>query len=384
MNPYSPNAGSKPPELAGRDPILDEAQIALDRIRRRLSDRSMILYGLRGVGKTVLLNEIRRDAEKGGYLIMTMEAAEGRSLPSMLVPAMRSALLALSNNGASKGKLERALKALAGFVSSIGLRYHDVEAKIDFLPEKGLADSGELESDLTQLIIAVSAAAIEYNTSVLICIDEIQLIKSNELGALIAAFHKVSQEQLPVAMIGAGLPQILGKSGKSKTYSERLFKFIEVGTLDEFAVQDALGKPAERLRVEFDPEALRKLVKYTEGYPFFVQAWGKHCWDVAKSHLIDIDDVERASSLVRQELDRGFFRVRYDRLTRKEKNYLYAMASLGAGHNSAKEIADKLDASITKVLDRVGAGKELGDKNYIPDNTRYFGNYHLDKPPARC
>lgn len=287
LNLYAPGAGTPPPELAGRDDILERAAIALDRIRSGRAARSVILYGLRGVGKTVLLNKIRQSAEARGFSTAPIEAPEERSLPALLIPALRSALIRLNRGEALKSAMAKAMGAIASAAKALKLKYQDIELGIDLGSERGVADSGDLETDLADLFMAVGAAAQERSTAFVLAIDELQYIPEDQFAALIAAIHRVSQNSLPITLIAAGLPQLLGNAGRAKSYAERLFEFISVDRLDVGAATVAVRNPALKAGIEFNPEALNEILRQTQGYPYFLQELGKHCWDLAQSSPID-------------------------------------------------------------------------------------------------
>lgn len=348
-NPYAPGAGTPPPELAGRGDLVDRAAIALDRIRGRKSARSFVFYGLRGVGKTVLLNKVRQESEARDFSCVWMEAPEERSLPALLAPALRAALLKLSRGEAVKAGLEKALKALAGFAKAMKFKYQDVEMGLDYKPQKGVADSGDLETDLVELMTTVGEAAIERKTAVVLFVDELQYVKEKELAALIMAIHRASQNQLPVTLVAAGLPQLVGQTGRAKSYAERLFEFVEIGSLDEAAARAALRVPAEKEGVSFQDEAIAAILGQTKGYPYFLQEWGKHSWNLADRSPIERDDAVRATQAALAELDSSFFRVRFDRLTPAEKKYMRAMAELGPGPHRSGDIAHLLEKKVTTV-----------------------------------
>jgi hypothetical protein len=341
-NPYAPGAGAPPPELAGRDALIERAAIALDRIRSGRHDKSMILVGLRGVGKTVLLNRVQLDAEERGIHGMRLEAPEDRSLPGILAPAMRAALLKLDRARAATAVGKKAMRALAGFVGAMKIKYGDVEVGLEVEPEKGLADSGDLDVDLTDLLVAVGEAAQERSTAFAVFVDELQYVEENQLASLITALHRCAQKQLPITLFGAGLPQIVGQTGRAKSYAERLFDFPEVGALEDAAARLALTAPAEKEGVEFDSAALDEILAQTQGYPYFLQEWGKNAWSVAPSSPITADHVRVATVHALADLDASFFRVRFDRSTPAEKNYLRAMATLGAGPHRSGDIAAEL------------------------------------------
>jgi len=344
-NPFSPGAGSPPPELAGRDALIERAAVALDRIRDRRAARSIILYGLRGVGKTVLLGKIRRDAEARGLVTVAIESPEERSLPALLVSALRLALIKLSRTEAAKQGVKRALRAIAGF-AKLKAKFGDLEVALDLEPEPGLADSGDLDLDLAELLGAVGEAAAERETAIVLFIDELQYVPETQLAALIGALHAVNQRQLPVTMVGAGLPQLLGASGRAKSYAERLFEFVSIDRLDPGAAAEALQRPIEREGAAIEPDAIAEIVAQTLGYPYFLQEWGKHSWAVADASPITLADVRQAGIEALAELDDSFFRVRFDRLTPGEKRYLRAMADLGPGPHRSGDIAERLGRKV--------------------------------------
>lgn len=349
QNPFAPGAGTPPPELAGRDAVIENAAIALDRIRAGRSARSVILYGLRGVGKTVLLNKIRADAEARGLICVVLEAPEGRSLPGVLGPALRSALLRLSTGEVIRDKLRKSLRALAGFAKAAKVKYQDVEFGLDFDPEPGTADSGDLEADLADLLAAVAEAARDRNSAVVLFIDELQYVPEEQLAALIMALHRANQTRLPVSLVAAGLPQLLGQTGRAKSYAERLFEFVAIGPLGTAAATDALCKPVEAEGATFESAAIAEILEQTQGYPYFLQEWGKHAWDIATGSPIRKDDATAATTSALAELDASFFRVRFDRLTPSEKRYIRAMAELGQGPHRSGDIADRLTRPVQNV-----------------------------------
>lgn len=348
-NPFAPGAGTPPPELAGRDELREAIRVAIERVRRGLPARSMMLVGLRGVGKTVLLDRMRDDAEAKGIRTLRMEAPEGRSLPALLAPQLRQALLRLSRNERARDLSRRALRALAGFAKSLKVKYEDIEVGLDFDPEPGLADNGDLEHDLLALLEAAGDAAKAAGTALAIFIDELQYVEEDELAALITALHRTAQRQLPVILIGAGLPQLRGRMGQAKSYAERMFEFPEIGALPREAAKVAITKPLSDRSVGVTPEALERIVTETRGYPYFVQEWGKHSWDAAAASPIGERDVESASVTAIAALDESFFRVRFDRLTPSEKKYLRAMAELGPGPHRSGDIAAVLRRPVSSL-----------------------------------
>lgn len=348
-NPYAPGAGTPPPELAGRDEIREAGRIALERARIGRPSRSLLLVGLRGVGKTVLLDRIREDAEAKRICAMWVEAPESRSLPSVLAPQLRAALLRLSRQEAARDLAQRGLRALAGFVGALKVKYQDIEVALDFDPEPGLADNGDLDTDLQDLLGVVGASAKAESTCVALFIDELQYIKEDELAALITALHRTAQRQLPVIMLGAGLPQLRGNMGRAKSYAERLFEFPEIGALSPDDARRAIAKPARGEGVDIQDDALDAIIDQTRCYPYFLQEWGKHVWDVAERSPITADDVAVATQLATATLDESFFLVRFDRLTPAEKRYVRAMAQLGAGPHRSGDIAGELNRSVNSL-----------------------------------
>jgi hypothetical protein len=307
------------------------------------------MVGLRGVGKTVLLDRMREDAEKAGIQTLRIEAPESRSLPAMLAPQLRQSLLRLSRNEQAKALAQRALRALAGFAKSLKVKYEDIEVGLDFEPEPGLADNGDLEHDLQALLEAAGAAAQKAGTALVIFVDELQYVEEEELAALITALHRTAQRRLPVVLVGAGLPQLRGRMGRAKSYAERMFDFPEIGPLPPEAAKLAIEKPAKDQGVEVTRDALDRIVTETHGYPYFLQEWGKHSWDAADDSLISQEDVEIASPAAIAALDESFFRVRFDRLTPAEKRYIRAMAELGPGPHRSGDIAATLGREVTSL-----------------------------------
>ena len=345
-NPYAPGAGTPPPELVGREEVLESVRIAIERKRLGRSSKSVLMVGLRGVGKTVLLERIRMDAEVNGACTLRIEAPENRSLPSILLPQLRMALLKLSGKEKAKELAQRALRGVAGFVRAFKLRYGDIELSLDLEPEPGLADNGELETDLHDLLRVAGEAARADGSVLAIFVDELQYVREAELAALITALHQLEQESLPVIMIGAGLPQLRARTGKAKSYAERLFDFPQIGELSSQDARLAIDKPARDEGIAIEDDALDLIVAQTRGYPYFLQEWGKHTWEVANSSPITVGDVQEASQQAEAALDESFFRVRFDRLTPVERRYLRAMAEMGEGPHRSGDIAQELGRSV--------------------------------------
>lgn len=305
------------------------------------------MVGLRGVGKTVLLHQMSEDARAEGIHAVRLEAPEGRSLPALLAPQLRLALLELKRSAKARALAERGLRALAGFAKALKVKFGDIEVGLDFDPEAGLADNGDLEQDLAALLEAVGAAAREDGTAVVLFVDELQYVPEEQLAVLISALHRCAQRQIPITMVGAGLPQLRGQTGKAKSYAERLFDFPEVGPLDSTAARRAIEKPIRDEKAEIEDAATTRIIGKTHRYPYFLQEWGKHAWDVATSSPITLENVEDASKSAIAALDESFFGVRFDRLTPLEKRYLRAMAELGPGPHRSGDIADQLGRKVT-------------------------------------
>jgi len=348
-NPFAPGAGTPPPELAGRDELREVIRVAVERARRMAPTKSILMVGLRGVGKTVLLDRMRDDTEGANIHTLRIEAPEERSLPALLAPQLRQALLRLSRNERARDLARRALRGLAGFATALKVKYQDIEVGLDFEPEPGLADNGDLEHDLAALIEVVGEAARDGGTALVLFLDELQYVAEDELAALITALHRAAQRRLPMMLVGAGLPQLRGRMGRAKSYAERLFDFPEVGPLADPEARIAIARPVEARDVRIDDNALQRIIQETHGYPYFLQEWGKHAWDAADASPITLQDVELASQSAVAALDESFFRVRFDRLTPVERKYLRAMAELGPGPHRSGDIARILKREVTSL-----------------------------------
>ena len=304
------------------------------------------MVGLRGVGKTVLLDQMRKEAEAAGIHTISTVAPEGRSLPAILAPQLRIALLRLSRIDAAKDHAIRGLRALAGFATRLKVKFHDIQVGFDYPAEAGLADNGDLEADLAALLSQAGLAAKRAGTALVLFIDELQYVPEEQLASLISALHLCSQQQLPMTVIGAGLPQLRAQLGLAKSYAERLFDFPEIGPLRPEDARIAIVIPAEEEGAKIREDAVAAIIGQTQGYPYFLQEWGKHTWDVAPQSPITVDDVKRAAVEALASLDESFFRVRFDRLTASEKRYLRAMAQLGPGPHRSGDIALQLGRSV--------------------------------------
>jgi hypothetical protein len=338
-NPYAPGAGTKPPALVGRDEQIEAFDILLERLERGYTAQSEIITGLRGVGKTVLLDVFRDTAEARDWATVEWEVEKNAPFASKMAAQVRRALLQL----APKARwTERALRA-AAVLKSFTLTFSPdggLTAGLDVDALAGAADSGALSEDLSDLFVAVGDAAAEHGVGVVFLLDEIQFLKPADLEALIVALHKCARRSLPITLVGAGLPQIPRLAGEAKSYSERLFRFVTIGRLDpETDARDALILPARDLGVELEPAAVDLVVEYTQGYPYFLQEYGRIIWDETSASPVGLDEVASLLPLIEARLDESFFRVRAERTTELELRYLYAMARLGPEAHRASEVA---------------------------------------------
>jgi hypothetical protein len=348
-NPFAPGAGNPPPELAGRSALLEQAEIALQRVAMRRSTQSMILVGLRGVGKTVLLVRIKDAAELLGYRTVFVEAHEGKSLAEMLLPSLRNLLFSLSMVENAKEKARRGLRVLRGFVSALKLSLGEFDLEIGVDPERGFADTGDIENDLPNLLLVVAEAAQAAGRSVALMIDELQYFDEAEFSALIMSMHKISQSNLPFIMFGAGLPQVLALAGESKSYAERLFRYPAIGALSEPDAIAALRAPVEAEEGRISEAALARILEVTKAYPYFLQQWGHDSWNVAQGESIEQEDVDKASEIAIRTLDEGFFKVRFDRCNPSERRYMRALADLGPGPHRSGDVAQAMGLKTTSV-----------------------------------
>lgn len=339
-NPFAPGAGSPPPELAGRDATLETARISCGRALKGRSARSIMLLGLRGTGKTVLLNEIGRNAEADGLMISRVESPEGESLARLIYPEMRKVMRSLSGVAAAKHLAARGLSGLRNFASIFKIEMGGVEVGVE--PEPGLADTGDLQYDLPELFTLIGKAAQAAGRGWVLLIDEVQYLSEEDLSALIVAMHRMAQEGLPVLLVGAGLPQIARLAGEAKSYAERLFLYPAVGPLDPASARQAIEKPIVDEDALIAPEALQIIVERTQGYPFFIQEWASVVWNNAEGPEITLSDADQSYAETLALLDEGFFKVRIDRLTKSEVLFVKAMAGLGDGPYAMSDIAQAM------------------------------------------
>jgi AAA ATPase domain len=348
-NPFRPGAGTPPPALVGRDELIAKFRLTVGRAVTGRPGKSVMPIGLRGVGKTVLLNAFNEIAEDEGLKVGYIEAPETGDLRKLLATRLRKILLDLDR----AGKVSRAAKRALGALSSFTYNLPDgssISLNVDALA--GVADSGDLSDDLTDLLVEAGKAAEDRKTGIVLAIDEVQYLATEELGALISAIHRTVQLNLPVVLVGAGLPQLPGLTGNAKSYAERLFEFPRIDSLAGEHARDVLRLPVSEQNVEFTPEALDEVLKQTQGYPYFLQEWGYEVWNVADASPITRDDVDAAAPLVRRKLDESFFLVRMDRVTPAETTYLRAMAELGPGPHRSGDVASQIGVQVETVAPR--------------------------------
>ena len=341
-NPYTPNAGVRPRAFAGRDEDLEAFDVMLDRLLRGYADQSMLITGLRGVGKTVLLGAFAEQAHIAGWVSIDAEISPEAPFGPRMAQLVRRAVLELAPRDRWLDRLRRAAGVLRSFsitVSSEGA----VTGSIDIEPLEGQADSGELGEDLTDLLVALGEAAQEQETGVVFLFDEVQFLSKQEFEALIRALHKTTQRQLPISLVGAGLPHLPRLAGEAKSYAERLFRFRTLGPLSVPDAIDALTQPANELGVSFEERAVDTVVVYTDGYPYFLQEYGKVVWDRAEGSPITAVEAVESQAIVEARLDESFFQVRIQRASEQETEYLRAMAELGAAPQRAADVAEVLE-----------------------------------------
>ena len=348
-NPYAPGAGTPPPELAGRDTLLDNARSAVKRSKSGRVARSFIVVGLRGVGKTVLLNEVQAIADAEYAITDCIEVGNNDSFSKLIIPTLRSILLKLDRASGVNGYVKKGLRVLKSFIGTVKLNVHDSEVSLDIDAESGIADSGVLSKDLADTFVAVGESAKSCQTSIVILVDEIHNLPLNEIEALIMAIHRTNQKGLPFLVIGAGLPSLVRFSGNAKTYAERLFEYPEIGQLDSTEARRALIMPAIQENVEFEENAISEVISQTQGYPYFLQEWGYQAWNTAQSSPITLFDINKSNPLVLDRLEQNFFGSRYERVSDAQKQYLKAMARCGPGPHRTGQIAQTMGKSSRQV-----------------------------------
>jgi hypothetical protein len=340
-NPYAPGAGTKPPALVGRDAQLESFDVLLERLENGYSEQSMIITGLRGVGKTVLLDVFREKAERREWATVEWEIERKSAFAPKVAAQARKALLQIAPKARWKERVLRAAATLKSFTLTFNPD-GALTAGLDVDALAGAADSGSLSEDLTDLFVAIGEAARDHGVGVILLIDEIQFLQQHELEGLIVALHKCARRTLPITLVGAGLPQMPRLAGEAKSYSERLFRFVQIGELADTYARDALALPAEELGVAYAPGAISHIVAYTQGYPYFLQEYGRIVWDESSDSPISEDDARSVQPLVEERLDESFFRVRAERTTELELRYLYAMAELGPEPQRATVVARRI------------------------------------------
>ncbi len=343
LNPYTPNAGARPPVLVGREDELEEFDVLLHRLEAGHTEKSLIVVGLRGVGKTVLLGEFRQLALDREWHVVEIEVSkwDDAQFRRSIARELRRVLHSISARSWSQ-KLRGAMGALRSFTLKVDPEGH-LTIGLDADASVGVADSGDLDADLSDLLVGVGEAAREHGTGVVLLLDELHFLSRPQMEALIAAVHKTVQRSLPITAAAAGLPQIHELVGDAKTYAERLFKFPSLGRLDEADAREVLREPARLLDVRFGDEALAVGLEFSEGYPYFLQEFGEAAWDLASGSSIDVMDGLSAKLVVQEKLDSGFFKVRLERTTELQKAYLRAMAELGPDAQLASRVADLLE-----------------------------------------
>ncbi|WP_278933226.1 ATP-binding protein [Megamonas funiformis] len=346
-NPYRPGAGMSPAYLAGRDNTIHEAQNILQAINYGYSARSVVYYGLRGVGKTVLLNYIENLADEMDLPSEYMEIAErDRSFQYQMALHIYKLINRLSLLKNIESHIKKALSILKAFT----IKYGCDDISIEVNPANGISDTGNLANDMTELFLALGVIAQKQNKGVVLFIDEIQYIKDSEFEALMEAIHRTNQKNYPIVIFSAGLPKIAKIAGDVKSYAERLFDFIEIDSLNNEEAKLALIEPAKRFQINYTDEAVNKIIEITQGYPYFLQEYGKWVWECKKEEsIIDIKIVNKAYDKFEQSLDKAFFKVRHDRATAREIEFMTAMVACEKLPCSTKEIANIMGESIQAI-----------------------------------
>lgn len=340
LNPYAPGAGTPPPELAGRERERRAFEVLLQRLLAGRADQGIALWGLRGVGKTVLLNDMARHAQTQqwgtGYVEL---GGRGPLRPALATIAVQATQSLARQPGIAK-RARAALRVVRSF--SVTAMPAGVTFSIDIDADPGRADSGQLDVDLYEVLLELGEVAREAGTGVALFFDEMQFADPDELGAVLAALHRAGQSALPIAAVCAGLPQLASRLVEASSYAERLFSYHEVGALDPDAAGEALALPAEREGVSYAPDALGYLLERTGRYPFFIQTYGKFAWHVARDSPIDLAAARTADMIAQEQLDGGFHRSRWNRATPAERRYLAALADLGDGPQPTAEVSARL------------------------------------------
>jgi hypothetical protein len=361
-NPYTPGAGSRPVALAGRDEEIERFRVALGRLSRGAAEQGLVIHGLRGVGKTVLLNKLEEVAIEAGWVTSFAEIRRGDNFRAVMARALFNAIRQLDARGIGGRAIAQLKAAFASFSASL-MTDGTVRFGFEVAPARGTADSGDLETDLVEMLLELGRAAEQGQTGGAVLLDELQLANRDELEALVAAVHRASQKALPISVVAAGLPTLPSALAEAKTYAERLFSFPRLGALRETDARDALVLPARREGVEYADSALAIVLERAAGYPYFLQEWGRGVWDVAVDNPISVEDVEAAVTEVERKLAQDFFAIRLTRTTAAERRYIAAMAALGDGPQESAAIARQLGYSSVQAASTLRAS--LIDKGVV-------------------
>jgi len=344
-NPYTPDMGARPPFLAGREPELGYLRELLDQLGHGGTQKHLVITGLRGVGKTVLLNEFESLCEASGWHGEAREVSEESRIADLVARSARRALVEMSSTRRAGDAVRRALGALKAFTITVG----DVAFNLDVAALEGVADSGDLAEDMRDLLVEVGLAADEHGSGFALILDEMQNLSRSDLGALIVGLHRAKQKGYPVALVGGGLPLLPELTAEAKSYAERGFEFRSVGPLDGVASRAALEEPAGERGVRWQSAALERVVTATEGYPYFLQEYGRAAWKVGGGQTISLEDVDAAEPIAREYLDENFFSQRIGRLPAAEGRYMAAVASLGDGPQRTADVAAVLGKELQAV-----------------------------------
>jgi hypothetical protein len=378
-NPYTPGAGARPDELAGRDEEIENFKILLARLLLGRPEQSQIITGLRGVGKTVLLNIFEDHAESAGYLTAFHELSPETKLPELLATDVARLLRELKLSARVADAVRNGLSTLTGFKLTDPSGF-ELSFDLKRIPEQRLTE------DFTELFLQLGGAAKDKKTGIALFLDEIQFVKEEEFRARISALHRATQKRLPLTLAADGLPHIPGLAGEARSYAERLFRFPHIGALEGPAARAALLVPAEREGANFEEAAVTRFLELTERYPFYIQEFGKHVWNLARESPITARDVENAAPRAQQALDRGIYEVRVQRASIKERRYLRAMAELGAGPYKVGAVAKAMGSTTTamstvrqKLLDRglIYATEDYGHIDFTVPRFDEFMRRHM-------
>jgi hypothetical protein len=385
-NPYTPNAGSRPQALAGRDQEIEQFRVLVGRLKRGATEQSMIIRGLRGVGKTVLLNAFEDQAESEGFLTYYHEMTPDSSLVGEVARDAQAAMARLKLSARATKAIRDALAHL-GTIRVVGPE--GIELSVDLRA----ADEGTIARDLSELLLQLGRAAADKGTGVAFLLDEVQFVKEVEYRSVITALHRATQKNVPITLAAAGLPQIPRLTGEARSYAERLFSFPVIGSLSESDATAALVEPARQQDVEYEPEAIELALAWTGGYPFYIQQLGKHAWNLANTSPITTADLEAAMPAAQQALDSSIYEVRIQRATDQERRYMRAMADLGSGPYRSGDVAAKLGRKTSEVsvvrqrlLEKglVYATEDYGYVDFtVPRFGEFMARYMPFRPPRR-